>query len=40
MNEPSIFAKIVSGEIPSHKVYEDEHTLAFLDIYGVINGHT
>lgn len=40
MNEPSIFAKIVSGEIPSHKIYEDEHTLAFLDIYAVINGHT
>lgn len=40
MNEPSIFSKIISGEIPSHKVYEDEHTLAFLDIYGVIDGHT
>ena len=27
-----IFCKIVRGEIPSHKVYEDEHTYAFLDV--------
>ncbi len=40
MNEPSIFTKIINGEIPSHKVYEDAHTLAFLDIYAVVNGHT
>jgi histidine triad (HIT) family protein len=40
MSEPSVFTKIINGDIPSHKVYEDEHTLAFLDIYGVINGHT
>ena len=40
MNEPSIFTKIVTGEIPSHKIYEDEHTLAFLDIYAVVKGHT
>ncbi len=40
MNTESIFSKIVSGEIPSHKIYEDEHTLAFLDIYAVIPGHT
>lgn len=40
MNEPSIFTKIVTGEIPSHKVYEDERTLAFLDIYAVVHGHT
>lgn len=39
MSEPSIFTKIVNGEIPSHKVYEDERTLAFLDIYAVIPGH-
>jgi histidine triad (HIT) family protein len=38
--EPSIFTKIINGEIPSHKVYEDEKTLAFLDIYAVIDGHT
>lgn len=40
MQEPSIFTKIVHGEIPSHKVYEDEKTLAFLDIYSPIDGHT
>lgn len=40
MQQPSIFTKIVNGEIPSYKVYEDEHTLAFLDIYAVIGGHT
>lgn len=31
--EPSIFTKIIKGEVPSHKVYEDEKTLAFLDIH-------
>lgn len=36
----SIFAKIVSGEIPCHKVYEDEYTLAFLDVYPKNDGHT
>lgn len=39
MNEPSIFTKIINGEIPCHKVYEDEHTLAFLDIHPVQPGH-
>lgn len=39
MNE-SVFTKIVRGEIPCHKVYEDEHTLAFLDIHPVAPGHT
>lgn len=37
--EPSIFTKIINGEIPSHKVYEDEHTFAFLDIHPVQPGH-
>lgn len=40
MNEPSIFTKIINGEIPCHKVYEDEKTLAFLDIYATVDGHT
>lgn len=40
MQEPSIFTKIIRGEIPCHKVYEDEQTLAFLDIYAVVEGHT
>lgn len=35
-----IFCKIVSGEIPSHKVYEDDDVLAFLDINPVNPGHT
>lgn len=35
-----IFSKIVSGEIPSHKVYEDDVVLAFLDINPVSDGHT
>lgn len=35
-----IFCKIINGEIPSYKVYEDEQTLAFLDINPVNSGHT
>lgn len=35
-----IFCKIVRGEIPSHKVYEDENFLAFLDIHPQTPGHT
>ncbi|MCX6703674.1 MAG: HIT domain-containing protein [Candidatus Zambryskibacteria bacterium] len=34
-----IFCKIVRGEIPSYKVYEDEHFLAFLDIHPTAPGH-
>lgn len=36
----SIFSKIVAGEIPSHKIAEDEHYYAFLDIFPVAKGHT
>ena len=36
----SLFTKIIKGEIPSHKIYEDEHTYAFLDINPVTPGHT
>ncbi len=36
----SIFTKIVNGEIPAHKVAEDENYLAFLDISPVAKGHT
>ncbi|MDD5071211.1 MAG: HIT family protein [Patescibacteria group bacterium] len=35
-----IFCKIISGEIPCYKVYEDKDTLAFLDIAPVNPGHT
>ncbi len=38
--QDSIFTKIVKGEIPSHKIYEDEKTLAFLNIYPSVEGHT
>jgi histidine triad (HIT) family protein len=37
--QESIFTKIIKGEIPSHKVYEDELTLAFMDIHPVAEGH-
>ncbi len=35
-----VFCKIVAGDIPSVKVYEDEHALAFLDIAPLVEGHT
>jgi len=35
----SIFSKIVSGDIPAYKVAEDEHHLAFLDIFPLVKGH-
>lgn len=35
-----IFCKIINKEIPSFKIYEDEHTYAFLDISKDIDGHT
>ncbi|OWP63277.1 hypothetical protein CDA63_09635 [Hymenobacter amundsenii] len=37
---PSIFSRIVSGELPAYKVAEDEHHLAFLDITPLVEGHT
>lgn len=37
--EDSIFTKIIKGEIPCHKVYEDEHTFAFMDIHPIQPGH-
>lgn len=36
----TIFSKIIRGEIPCHKVYENEHVLAFLDIAPLSTGHT
>ena len=35
----NIFAKILRGEIPCHKVYEDDHTLAFMDVMPQVDGH-
>lgn len=45
MTEPAydaqnIFAKILRGEIPAHRVYEDAHTLAFMDVMPQGEGHT
>ena len=37
---PTIFTKIISGEIPSYKIAEDEHHLAFLDVRPLKRGHT
>ncbi|HDJ33445.1 MAG TPA: HIT family protein [Bacteroidetes bacterium] len=36
----SIFSKIISGEIPSYKIAEDENFYAFLDIHPLAKGHT
>ncbi|MEN8201938.1 MAG: HIT family protein [Bacteroidota bacterium] len=36
----TIFSKIISGEIPSYRIYEDEHYYAFLDINPLAEGHT
>ncbi len=37
--KPSIFTKIINGELPSNKIYEDEFTFAFLNINPVQPGH-
>lgn len=38
--DDSLFTKIISGEIPSHKIYEDDAVFAFLDIHPINAGHT
>lgn len=35
-----IFCKIIAGELPSYKIYEDDNYLAFLDLYPLTEGHT
>ena len=40
MNNDCVFCKIIKGEVPSYKVYEDANFLAFLDINPVGTGHT
>jgi len=37
--QPSLFTKIIRGDIPCHKIYEDDKTFAFLDIEPVTPGH-
>ncbi|HPF15652.1 MAG: HIT family protein [Planctomycetes bacterium] len=36
---PTIFDRILDGEIPCHRVYEDEHVLSFLDVSPISRGH-
>jgi histidine triad (HIT) family protein len=38
--EDCVFCKIINGEIPANKIYEDEKVLAFLDINPISKGHT
>jgi len=40
MSEDCIFCKIIAGEVPCTKVYEDDECLAFMDIGPIIKGHT
>jgi histidine triad (HIT) family protein len=36
---PTLFSKIIAGEIPCHKIAETEHSFAFLDIMPLVHGH-
>lgn len=36
----SLFSKIINGEIPCHKVAENENFIAFLDVFPLVKGHT
>ena len=36
----TIFSKIIAGDVPCHKVYEDDQVLAFLDVNPLSEGHT
>ncbi len=38
-DQDSIFTKIIKGEIPCHKIYEDDKTFAFMDIHPIQPGH-
>jgi histidine triad (HIT) family protein len=38
--QDNVFARILRGELPAHKVWEDEHTFAFMDIMPQADGHT
>lgn len=39
MNSDCVFCKIIAGQIPCYRLYEDEHILSFLDVGPVANGH-
>ena len=38
--DDNIFAKIIDGALPAHRVFEDEHSLAFMDVMPQAPGHT
>lgn len=40
MKSDCVFCKIIEGQVPSERVYEDERTIAFMDIGPVVKGHT
>lgn len=40
MTEPSLFTRIINGEIPTNKIYEDDRVIAFLSIQPFSEGHT
>lgn len=40
MQEPSIFTRIISGEIPAYKIYEDDKIIAILDVRPLFDCHT
>jgi histidine triad (HIT) family protein len=40
MSNNTVFDQILDGELPCHRIYEDEHVLAFLDIGPLSKGHT
>jgi histidine triad (HIT) family protein len=40
MNTECLFCKIIAGDVPSRKVYDDDHVYAFLDIFPASRGHT
>ena len=39
MDDTCLFCRIASGELPAHRVYEDDHILAFLDLHPIRAGH-
>jgi histidine triad (HIT) family protein len=39
-DEDNVFAKIIRGDLPAAKVYEDAHVLAFMDVFPQARGHT
>jgi len=39
-NQDNIFAKIIRGEAPAYTVYEDDYSLAFMDVMPQVDGHT